>query len=307
MSRITDERLESLLESYYAADPGDPPEIKAEGRDKKVLPFTKRRVIAAAACLALASAIGVSAFIILNKPVVKTVAPDATVQTETAAKTETVEAVAPTDSTASAKTEKPTQKNTPSENDAPTAVPGYGQALSAPDTPVPGTSGDSQTPRQPTQAASEAGSSGEKPTEKASPTEAETSAATSAPEPTAPDDPTVGPTDNGELAPVNVKAEWEDYVAHQSLYGVVDQSMLTGSGKVYFRIFAFDGSPIGDEELFSESNLAYLDPYQYNTLKASYYLGGLEEEISKIRQGDCLTYCFYNEDGDVICTRIKIF
>lgn len=303
MSKITDERLESLLESYYAADVGDPPEIKADGRDKKVLPFAKRRVIAAAACLALASAIGASAFMIFNKPIVKTVAPEATVQTETAANTETGEAVAPTDSPSSAKAEKPAQKNTPSENDAPTEAPGNGANTYDLNTPVPGTPEGSQTPRQATEAAFEAGSSGEKPTEKAFPTEA----VTSAPEPAFAEEPTVEPTDNGELAPVNVKAEWEDYVAHQSLYGVVDQGMLTGSGKAYFRIFAFDGSPIGEEELFSESNLAYLEPYQYNTLKASYYLGGLEEEISKIRQGDCLTYCFYNEDGEVICKRIKIF
>ena len=128
------------------------------------------------------------------------------------------------------------------------------------------------------------------------PTDAPTEAPTAAP--------TAAPTEELELAPT---AKWVNYLSQQTLSGIIQEAMLTGSGKVYFRIYAFDGSPLGDEDLFSASNEAKLTPNRYNTVTASYYLGQLADDLANIQKGDCLTYCFFNEDGDRIYFGIKVF
>lgn len=129
-----------------------------------------------------------------------------------------------------------------------------------------------------------------------SPTQPQTDAPTEAP--------TAAPSEEYELAPT---AKWVNYLSQQTLSGIIQEAMLTGSGKVYFRIYAFDGSPLGDEDLFSASNEAKLTPNRYNTVTASYYLGQLADDLANIQKGDCLTYCFFNEDGDRIYFGIKVF
>lgn len=116
--------------------------------------------------------------------------------------------------------------------------------------------------------------------------------------------PTEAPTDKYELAPT---AKWVNYLSQQTLSGIIQESMLTGSGKVYFRIYAFDGSPLGGEDLFADSNRATLTPNRYNTFTASYYLGLLADDLANIQKGDCLTYCFFNEDGEQVYCGIKVF
>ncbi len=116
--------------------------------------------------------------------------------------------------------------------------------------------------------------------------------------------PTEAPTDKYELAPT---AKWVNYLSQQTLSGIIQESMLTGSGKVYFRIYAFDGSPLGDEDLFADSNRAKLTPNRYNTVTASYFLGLLADDLANIQKGDCLTYCFFNEDGEQVYCGIKVF
>ncbi|MBQ9472124.1 MAG: hypothetical protein IJU73_03150 [Ruminococcus sp.] len=116
--------------------------------------------------------------------------------------------------------------------------------------------------------------------------------------------PTEAPTDKYELAPT---AKWVNYLSQQTLSGIIQESMLTGSGKVYFRIYAFDGSPLGAEDLFADSNRAKLTPNRYNTVTASYYLGLLADDLANIQKGDCLTYCFFNEDGEQVYCGIKVF
>lgn len=133
-----------------------------------------------------------------------------------------------------------------------------------------------------------------------SPTQPRTDAPTEAPTAA----PTAAPTEEYELAPT---AKWVNYLSQQTLSGIIQEAMLTGSGKVYFRIYAFDGSPLGDEDLFSASNEAKLTPNRYNTVTASYYLGQLADDLANIQKGDCLTYCFFNEDGDRIYFGIKVF
>ena len=128
------------------------------------------------------------------------------------------------------------------------------------------------------------------------PTDAPTEAPTAAP--------TAAPTEEHELAPT---AKWVNYLSQQTLSGIIQEAMLTGSGKVYFRIYAFDGSPLGDEDLFSASNEAKLTPNRYNTVTASYYLGQLADDLANIQKGDCLTYCFFNEDGEQVYGGIKVF
>ena len=116
--------------------------------------------------------------------------------------------------------------------------------------------------------------------------------------------PTEAPTDKYELAPT---AKWVNYLSQQTLSGIIQEAMLTGSGKVYFRIYAFDGSPLGDEDLFADSNRAKLTPNRYHTVTASYYLGLLADDLANIQKGDCLTYCFFNEDGEQVYGGIKVF
>ena len=116
--------------------------------------------------------------------------------------------------------------------------------------------------------------------------------------------PTEAPTDKYDLAPT---AKWVNYLSQQTLSGIIQESMLTGSGKVYFRIYAFDGSPLGDEDLFADSNRAKLTPNRYNTVTASYFLGLLADDLANIQKGDCLTYCFFNEDGEQVYGGIKVF
>ncbi len=150
------------------------------------------------------------------------------------------------------------------------------------------------------------------PSEASRPTEASTERATEPEAATSAEPETVTPTEaptgkpggNVDFAPT---AKWINYLSAQSLSGIIQESMLTGSGKVYFRIYAFDGSPLGAEDLFSTSNQATITQNKYHTVTASYYLGTLADDLAKIQKGDCLTYCFFNEDGESVYTDIKIF
>ncbi len=316
MSKISDERLESLLENYYRAEPGDTPAVSAVKSGKAPLPLTARyRALSLAASLILVSLIGVTVFMLFNKSAAPAAQPSQNDIYDTQPGSEYT-ALTPTKEpeTRSAETRGAETQNTETQS-----TETRGAETDAAGTPYPASVNEISD-------ASESGhihSARQKPAEGYSsdrPTEApylSTEAPTQAQSPTEPaeqptsahdEEPTYRPLPPNyyerELAETS---KWVNYLAHQTISGTAQRSTLTGEGRVYFRIYAFDGTPLGDEELFSESNLAQVQDNVYDTVTVSYYLGGLEDDLSRIREGDMLTCRFCNEDGEVIYARIIIF
>ncbi len=316
MSKISDERLESLLETYYRAEPDDTPAVSAVKADKAPLPLTARyRALSLAASLILVSLIGVTVFMLFNKSAAPAAQPS---------QNDIYDTQPGSDYTALTPTKEPETRsaetqNTETQNTETQSTETRGAETDAAGTPYPASVNERSD-------ASESGhihSARQKPAEGYSsdrPTEApylSTEAPTQAKIPTEPaeqptsahdEEPTYSPLPPNyyerELAETS---KWVNYLAHQTISGTAQRSTLTGEGRVYFRIYAFDGTPLGDEELFSESNLAQVQDNVYDTVTVSYYLGGLEDDLSRIREGDMLTCRFCNEDGEVIYARIIIF
>ena len=301
---ITDERLESLLQTYHKAEPDHIPEF--DWRAAKSSPAFGKRAIIAAAGVVIAAAVGVAAFTLFNSPAVRTAPASAAFSETYPSFTEGAGELVPTGSpSASGETQK-------SDASAPTsAIPATAAAASQSGG-ISGSSGSSVSSRiggastTPTQAQEsteidDAPAVQPKTEPVAEHTEQPTAAPEILPEETLPQSPTYFEPDIAQTA------EWRNYLAFQTISATIQKSMLTGEGRVYFRIFAFDGTPLGDSELLSDGNLASVEDYMYDTVTALYYLGKLDNDLEKIRQGDCLTYSFYNEDGEVVCSRIKIF
>ena len=321
MSKISDERLESLLENYYRAEPDDTPAVSAVKADKAPLPLTARyRALSLAASLILVSLIGVTVFILFHKSAAPVAQPSQNDIYDTQPGSEYT-ALTPTKEpeTHGAETRGTETRSAETQNTETQSTETRGAETDAAGTPYPASVNERSD-------ASESGhihSARQKPAESYSsdrPTEApylSTEAPTQAQSPTEPaeqptsahdEEPTYRPLPPNyyerELAETS---KWVNYLAHQTISGTAQRSTLTGEGRVYFRIYAFDGTPLGDEELFSESNLAQVRDNVYDTVTVSYYLGGLEDDLSRIREGDMLTCRFCNEDGEVIYARIIIF
>ena len=311
MSKISDERLESLLETYYRAEPDDTPAVSAVKADKAPLPLTARyRALSLAASLILVSLIGVTVFMLFNKSAAPAAQPS---------QNDIYDTQPGSEYTALTPTKEPETRGAETQSTETQSTETRGAETDAAGTPYPASVNEISD-------ASESGhihSARQKPAEGYSsdrPTEApylSTEAPTQAQSPTEPaeqptsahdEEPTYRPLPPNyyerELAETS---KWVNYLAHQTISGTAQRSTLTGEGRVYFRIYAFDGTPLGDEELFSESNLAQVQDNVYDTVTVSYYLGGLEDDLSRIREGDMLTCRFCNEDGEVIYARIIIF
>ena len=296
MSKITDERLESLLEAYHASDAGNAPDIDPDHKPVYVFPY-KRQVIAAASFI-LALAVGVAVFMLTRRPAVVT-AP-VPLPTSPATSVDGTQPLIPTEPSASVSGTQ--MASEPSS--APAISPSVYTAV-VPDEsysqPEPYAADEPSAPRvTPTKTTDEMTSA---PTQAQPTSQTETLPADPSDEPT--DEPIVYPTYyDRELAET---AKWVNYLSQQTVSGAVQKRLLTGEGRVYFRIYAFDGTPLGDEDLFSERNLAHTQDGVYDTVTASYWLGNLEDDLAKIREGDMLTYRFFNEDGEVLCARLMIF
>ena len=302
---MTDKELDRMLSSYCEAQPEAVFEYDPDRRRSKIAPLSTIRTRAAAAAgIVLISALSTTAyFVIGNKPESPAVvAPN---DHNTVSETENsytgseapsvIKETSPT-SSATAATEQ--SRNTPSE---PAVSPPRQQSSTASANGIVPDSPREQTAQASTEKATQAQEPIQSPTEQSTQKPVETTV----PEPTVPSEAaTQEPSDNADFAPT---AKWVNYLSQQTLSGVIQKSLLTGDGKVYFRIYAFNGSPLGDEDLFSQGNLATVSENRYGTVIASYYLGRLEDDLEKIQKGDCLTYCFFNEDGDPVFTDIKIF
>lgn len=296
MSKITDERLESLLEAYHSSDAGSAPELDPARKPVYVFPY-KRQVVAAASFI-LAFAAGVTAFMLARRPDVVPV--PAALPTSPASTVESTQHLIPSEQPASV-----SETRTASEPSFLPAASPSAQTEGGADEPYP----------QPEHyAAAEPTAPGVSPTQ---PESHETSAPTEA-QPTyqpeqQPTSPAEEPTDELYVFPTYYDmelaetAKWVNYLSQQTVSGIVQRGNLTGEGRVYCRLYAFDGTPLGDEELFSDRNLASTEDNVYDTVTASYWLGNLEDDLSIIREGDMLTYRFYNEDGEVLCAKLMIF
>ncbi len=296
MSKITDERLESLLEAYHSSDAGSAPELDPARKPVYVFPY-KRQVVAAASVI-LAFAAGVTAFMLTRRPdVVPVPAPLPTSPTSFVESTQPFISSEQPSSVSETQTASEPSSPPATSPSAQTAV-GAGEPYHQPEPYSAPKVSDPEVP--PTQPKSD---------ETSAPTEAQP---TSAPEqkPTSPaeeptDEPIVFPTQyDMELAET---AKWINYLSQQTVSGIVQRGLLTGEGRVYCRLYAFDGTPLGDEELFSDRNLASTEDNVYDTVTASYWLGNLEDDLVYIHEGDMLTYRFYNEDGEVLCAKLMIF
>ena len=295
MSKITDERLESLLEAYHTSNVGNAPDIDPTRKPVYVFPC-KRQVIAAASFI-LALAVGVAVFMLTRRPAVVT-AP-VPLPSSPATSVDGTQPLLPTEPTASV-----SGTQTASEHSSAPAVSPSVYTEVVPDEsysqPEPYAADEPSAPRDtPTRSETDVTSA---PTQVQPTSQPEPRPADSSDEPT---ESAVYPTYyDRELAET---AKWINYLSQQTVSGTVQKGYLTGEGSVYFRIYAFDGTPIGDEELFSERNLAYTQDGVYDTVTASYWLGNLEDDLAKIREGDMLTCRFFNEDGEVLCARLMIF
>jgi hypothetical protein len=296
MSKITDERLESLLEAYHASEAGNAPDIDLDRKPVYAFPY-KRQVISAASFI-LALAVGVAVFLLTRRPAVLT-AP-VPLPTSPATSVDGAQPLIPTEPPTSADSIRTASEP----SSAPAISPSVYTAV-VPDEsysqPEPYAADEPSAPRvTPTRSETDVTSA----STQVQPTfQPETQPADPSDEPT--DEPIVYPTYyDRELAET---AMWVNYLSQQTVSGAVQKRLLTGEGRVYFRIYAFDGTPLGDEDLFSERNLAHTQDGVYDTVTASYWLGALEDDLAKIREGDMLTYRFFNEDGEVLCARLMIF
>ena len=302
MSKISDERLESLLDDYYGSEPSPAPRVDIKKLEKRPVPVPlafKTRALIAAAGLALVTLLGLTVFMLTQKPATQllpselvsakptsaerdlgTQAPDPSRGTE-AAETAAQPASAPP----AALTPDPVSRSDAAADDIVTGTDRQTEPWTEPDArtinPTQATESLNVT-EQPTEPESQAG-------------------------PQAPTQPElIIPTEH-ELAPVMSDFTWKDQLQSTVVRGTVSKNMLTGDGRVYFRIYAVDGSPVDGGELISDSNLAELTAGKYGTLTAVYRLIDLGDNITKIHRTDCLLYGFYNEDGETLCARYLTF
>lgn len=301
---MTDKELDRMLKRYCETEPDETFVFKPEPVRKSAVSLSpiRFRALVAAAGLVLVSTLSFTAYYVfssrMNSPAVisstqSTVSEkensflsgdETQPQTTPSASTQSTQTSTATESTGFP-TEKPTTRNRPAQD------PAYQSPQNVQPTPP--------ASAEPTKAA------GQSETEAPIQTPSEdTGEQETAPQETTYEAPTVLPTDNAELVPT---AKWINYLSQQSLSGTIQKALLTGEGRVYFRLYAFDGSPLGDEDLFSQGNLAAVAEGRCGTVTASFYLGKLEDDLEKIQKGDCLTYRFFNEDGDEVCMDIKVF
>ena len=269
---MTDKDLDKMLEQYCAAEPDTSFEYKPSHRRAGPVASSKNRLLAAAAAIALISAVGIGAYIIFgNRFDVST-------------------AVEPKLPTAAAKM---TESKDPTENDS--AV-----IATEPHTSTPATEATQTSSQRDASAVGSQNTSNtvivyqinevETPADQSvtesvsAPTPQPTVISTEAPtqqltEPV--DEPTLTRPTESDIQPVGV-----------SFSGVVDSSMLTGSGNVYSRIFDDRGRLLGDSDAYSPDRLAVIVEQDGDSASVQYTV----PEDLLYKEG-YYNIVFYNEDG----------
>ena len=279
---MTDKKLDKLLERYCAAEPETSFEYKpSHKRGSGAASASKNRLIAAAAAVALVSAVSIGAYMMFgNRFDVSTA----------------VEPV-PTDAVSiftenNAATEKSTDYAATEPHTVPPSIAATQIAdrsgTSAPAAQIPTDTGDDYRTGEAETSSNQSVIGDQSVTERVpetpSPTLQSASPSTEAPtqQATEPDDepPLTRPTES-EVQPVGV-----------SFNGVVDANMLTGDGNVYSRIFDDRGRQLGDSDAYSPDRLAVIVGQDGDSASVQYTV----PEGLLYKEG-YYNIVFYNEDG----------
>lgn len=269
---MTDKDLDKMLEQYCAADPDTSFEYKPSHRRAGPVASSKNRLLAAAAAIALISAVGIGAYIMFGNRF--------DVSTAVEPKLPTVAA-------------KMTESNDPSENDS--AVTATEPHTSAPATEATQTSSQID--------ASAVGSQNTSNTvivyqinEVETPADQSVTESVSAPTPQptviSTEAPTQQLTETVDEPPLTRPTESDIQPVGVSFSGVVDSSMLTGSGNVYSRIFDDRGRLLGDSDAYSPDRLAVIVEQDGDLASVQYTV----PEDLLYKEG-YYNIVFYNEDG----------
>ena len=269
---MTDKDLDKMLEQYCAADPDTSFEYKPSHRRAGPVASSKNRLLAAAAAIALMSAVGIGAYIMFgNRFDVSTA----------------VEPKLPTVAATMTESKDPTENNT--------AVTATEPHTSAPATEA------AQTASQ--RDASAVGSQNTSNTvivyqinEVETPADQSVTESVSAltPQPTviSTEAPTQQLTETVDEPPLTRPTESDIQPVGVSFSGVVDSSMLTGSGNVYSRIFDDRGRLLGDSDAYSPDRLAVIVEQDGDSASVQYTV----PEDLLYKEG-YYNIVFYNEDG----------
>ena len=279
---MTDKKLDKLLERYCAAEPETSFEYKpSRKRVRGAASASKSRMIAAAAAIALVSAVSIGAYMMFGNrfdmsTAVEPVPTNAvSIFTESNAATETSTDYAATEPHTVAPSTSATQ--TASQSGTSVSI-----AQSPTDAANDYRTGEAETSSNHGVTDDQSVTENVSPT--AAPTQQPTYVSTEAPTYKAeePDDdpPLTRPTES-DIQPVGV-----------SFNGVVDANMLTGDGNVYSRIFDDRGRQLGDSDAYSPDRLAVIVEQDGDSASVQYTVpdGLLYKE-------GYYNIVFYNEDG----------
>lgn len=269
---MTDKDLDKMLEQYCAAEPDTSFEYKPSHRRAGPVASSKNRLLAAAAAIALISAVGIGAYTMFGNrfdvsTAIEPMLPTAAAKmTESKDPTENDSAVIATEPHTSAPATEATQTASlrdasavGSQNTSNTVIVYQINEVEIPADQSVTESVSAPTP-QPTVISTEA------------PTQHLT-------EPV--DEPTLTRPTESDIQPVGV-----------SFSGVVDSSMLTGSGNVYSRIFDDRGRLLGDSDAYSPDRLAVIVEQDGDSASVQYTV----PEDLLYKEG-YYNIVFYNEDG----------
>ncbi len=267
---MTDKKLDKMLERYCAAEPETSFEYKPSHKRAGDAAFSaKNRMIAAAAVIALISAVGITAYMLFgNRFDVSTAVtpiqpPTIATEPESNPASENSAVNAPTEHFTSAASAAAAQTASQSETSATDA-----QGLT--DTVTVDRIGEAEISDH------RSGSVSPPPTQQPAPTSTE-----------APAQPTEKPTDEPPLT-----RPTERELVGVSFSGVVDSNMLTGSGNVYSRIFDDKGQLLGGSDAFSADRLAVIVSQDDNSASVQYTV---PEDL--LYKDGYYNIVFYNEDG----------
>lgn len=269
---MTDKDLDKMLEQYCAAEPDTSFEYKPSHRRAGPVASSKNRLLAAAAAIALISAVGIGAYIMFGNrfdvsTAVEPMLPTAAAKmTESKDPTENDSAVTATEPHTSDPATEATQTASlrdasavGSQNTSNTVIVYQINEVETPADQSVTESVSAPTP-QPTVISTEA------PTQQLTETV---------------DEPTLTRPTESNIQPVGV-----------SFSGVVDSSMLTGSGNVYSRIFDDRGRLLGDSDAYSPDRLAVIVEQDGDLASVQYTV----PEDLLYKEG-YYNIVFYNEDG----------
>ena len=269
---MTDKDLDKMLEQYCAAEPDTSFEYKPSHKRAGPVASSKNRLLAAAAAIALISAVSIGAYIMFgNRFDVSTA----------------VESMLPTAAATMTESKDPTENNT--------AVTATEPHTSAPDTEATQTSSQRD--------ASAVGSQNTSNTvivyqinEVETPADQSVTESVSAPTPQptviSTEAPTQQLTEPVDEPPLTRPTESDIQPVGVSFSGVVDSSMLTGSGNVYSRIFDDRGRLLGDSDAYSPDRLAVIVEQDGDSASVQYTV----PEDLLYKEG-YYNIVFYNEDG----------